>query len=97
MREDKFPAKNRIKCSKCNGYATYMYLPGNGYYCEKHVPRGCECAEDPSEVCCEYLHEPGGFEDSDDAWVRDALDLDIDIDVDSVHKEYEDNKFNMLL
>lgn len=31
---------------KCGGLATWCYMPsstGNGYYCDKCVPRGCSC------------------------------------------------------
>lgn len=35
------------KCSKCNNFAKWMYMPSEQdrdiFYCNKHVPRGCSC------------------------------------------------------
>lgn len=54
----------KIKCDLCGNFARWSYLPTDGgYFCDKHVPRGCTCT-DNNTPCCEYLYSEDGFEDT---------------------------------
>jgi hypothetical protein len=33
----------KILCNHCDNIATWSYMPGDTYACDKHVPRGCSC------------------------------------------------------
>ena len=69
----------KIKCRKCDKFATWCYLPGNctndDYSCDDHVPRGCSCTlneitgepilDEKGRMlpCCEFDYYEKGWEE----------------------------------
>jgi hypothetical protein len=72
----KFPLEYH-KCNLCPEKAIWHYEPNSSkiYYCDRHVPRGCDCNIDEhgNEIledvegtlrelpCCEYIEDKYGF------------------------------------
>lgn len=77
-------------CSKCNKMAVWLYLPAHSndteewedYFCDEHVPRGCNCNLYPIEILLEHetlIEMPEGKEGLDWKWKeKDVSYIELD-------------------
>jgi len=71
------------KCDKCDNTAVWSYMPGISAYCDKCVPRGCECNHrhvDPNgyHPPLDEPDLPQGIENVEWKWIEDGVWTHID-------------------